>query len=309
MNAREGHTECRIAAAIRMGGIFGWSEIFEHPLFFTFVGLIFSLGFGPWLARRWQDHQRDREIRADLVTDMSRCIMSLVAILERQHPGSARKEAMANQSRTEKWDLDETANSVAAFDVDRCVIGTKLETYFPSTGDTEGLAERWTTFADELIRFSASPPTSEDQRKNLAEKLNQDPTVACNAANRRGTWVDDSWGKSEQLFMNEKLALLKAVREEPIVRSARPPTTFALWLFWSFIALIAAGVAWAGEDLVFQPTPKTLFIVAALAALALALVLSLIGLFSIIRSRRRSAPPTSSVAVTQSPPASPIGRS
>jgi hypothetical protein len=165
MNARDGHL-----SADRCGDTNGrqiWMvEIFEHPLFIAFVGLAFSLGFGPWLARSWQDHQREREIRTDLVTDMSRCIMNLVAILERQHPGSARTEAMANQSRTEKEDLDETANSVAAFDVDRCVIGTKLETYFLSTGDTEGLAKRWTTFADELIRFSATPPTSEDERRN-----------------------------------------------------------------------------------------------------------------------------------------------
>jgi hypothetical protein len=144
---------------------------------------------------------------------MSRCIMNLVAILERQHPGSTRKEAFANPSRTEKGDSDETANSVAAFDVDRCVIGTKLETYFPSTGDTEGLAKRWTTFADELIRFSATPPTSEDERKDLAKKLNQDPSDACRAANRRRNWVEEYWGKSEQLFMKEKLGLLEAVRE------------------------------------------------------------------------------------------------
>src|SRR5512133_985695 len=131
-------------------------EIFEHPLFIAFVGLAFSLGFGPWLARRWQDHQRDREIRTDLVSDMSRCIMSLVAILERQHPGSARKETLAKQSRTEKGDSDETANSIAAFDVDRCVIGTKLETYFPSTGDTEGLATRRTTFPTNLFDSARS---------------------------------------------------------------------------------------------------------------------------------------------------------
>lgn len=283
-------------------------EIFEHPLFIAFVGLAFSLGFGPWLARRWQDHQRDREIRTDLVSDMSRCIMSLVAILERQHPGSARKETLAKQSRTEKGDSDETANSIAAFDVDRCVIGTKLETYFPSTGDTEGLAKRWTTFADELIRFSAIPPTSEDERKDLAKKLNQDPSDACHAANRRRNWVDESWGESEQLFMKAKLALLEAVREEPIVRSAPPPTTFVLWLFWSFIALIAAGVAMAGENLASQPTPKTVFIVAAVAALALALILILIGLFS-LRSGRRSASPSTSVAAPRPTPSARTGRS
>ena len=46
-------------------------EIFKLSLFATLVGLTFTVGFGPWLARRWQDHQRDREIRTNLVTDMS----------------------------------------------------------------------------------------------------------------------------------------------------------------------------------------------------------------------------------------------
>ena len=101
--------------------------------------------------------------------------MSLVAILERHHPGTARKEAMVNPSLTETRrsrqnrksvaTFDETAKSVATFDVDRCVIGTKLETYFLSAGDKGSLAKRWTTFADELIRFSATPNLRRRQPK------------------------------------------------------------------------------------------------------------------------------------------------
>ena len=150
-------------------------EIFKQPLFAALVGLTFTVGFGPWLARRWQDHQRDREVRTNLVTDMSRCIMSLVAILEQHHPGTARKP-VDYQSPTVTEGRDESTKSAASFDVDRCVIGTKLETYFLSTGDKVPLAKQWTIFADELIRFSDTWPISaagapgDCQRKELATK-------------------------------------------------------------------------------------------------------------------------------------------
>jgi len=285
-------------------------EIFKHPLFVALVGLTFSVGFAPWLTRRWQDHQRDREIRANLVADMSRCIMSLVAVLERHHPGNARKEAMANPSltgtrgsrrnRKSVATFDETAKSVATFDVDRCVIGTKLETYFLSAGDKGSLASRWTTFADELILFSATSPTSDDGaraecgRRELAKRLNQKTPDADNAAKIRSSWVDESWGKTEQLFLNEKRALLEAVRKEPMVPSAPPPTALALWLFWSFIAFIAACVALVGADLAGekQPTARTAFRLAAAATAVLAVILAVIRLFSWIRIRRirRSVP-------------------
>lgn len=42
----------------------------------------FTLRFGLWLARTWEDRRRKHEIRTDLGKDMSQCIMGFVAGLE-----------------------------------------------------------------------------------------------------------------------------------------------------------------------------------------------------------------------------------
>jgi hypothetical protein len=259
-------------------------EFLKQPLFAVLVGLAFSLGFGPWLARKWQDHQRDRQIRTDLVSEMSRCVMSLVAVLERRHPGTARGEFL-NSEREAK--TDELAISMNTFDVDRCVIGTKLETYFVSSHDEKrSLPNRWTTFADELLRFSATSPVSnggeeaDQERATLAKTLHQHPGVAAGKADERRRWADESWGKTEQLFMGEKLDLLRAVRTGPMVSSARPPITFGIWFLWSVISLIAACVAVVGADLASvagQPAAVAAWDFAAVAGVGLAVLLLIIG--------------------------------
>jgi hypothetical protein len=107
----------------------------------------------------------------------------------------------------------------------------------------------------------------------------------------RSSWVDESWGKTEQLFMSAKRALLEAVRKQPMDPSARPPTTFAMWLLWSFISTIAACVALVGVDLAneaSQPVARIAFMWAAAATAALAVILPVIGLlFAWIRRHRR----------------------
>jgi hypothetical protein len=57
---------------------------------------------------------------------------------------------------------EELAKAILTFDIDRCVTGTKLETYFLD----RSLATRWTTFADELTLFSLGSISP-----NLEERL------------------------------------------------------------------------------------------------------------------------------------------
>lgn len=55
--------------------------------------------------------------------------------------------------------------------------------------------------------------------------------------------------------MKKMLALLKVVCKEPMVPSTPLPTTFALWLFWSFIANRCLRRK-VGENLASQPVRK-----------------------------------------------------
>jgi hypothetical protein len=246
-------------------------EILKLPLFAALVGLVFTVGFAPWLARRWQDLQREREVRSTLVADMSRCIMSLVAVLERLHPGPRRDQSSPSRSVKNQAELDK---AILTFEIDRCVIGTRLETYFTS----HSLADRWTTFADELTLFSAGWE-SQNPEERLYRGEDRDfiwerKKAAVEAAAKRSDWVEAGWGETEQLFLGQKLELLTRVRTEPMEKPPRPEGSIG-WFMGAVISLVVAALAFIGKDGTDQKNQTPYEVVAWLAiAVAISLLIA-----------------------------------
>ena len=237
-------------------------EIFKHPLFAALVGVAFTVGFAPWLARRWQDLQRQREVRNELVADVSRCIMSLVAVLERRNHGTEADRVTAwrsgiSSTRRHKHGnhpavaarKEELAKAILTFDIDRCVIGTKLETYFLD----RSLATRWTTFADELRLFSLGSisPNLEGRLYPGFSKdfINMRKEAAAKAADDRERWVDAEWGATEQLFLARKRELLTSVREDPMTQQSRYTESSIRCFIWASISFISLCLALIGMKL------------------------------------------------------------
>jgi hypothetical protein len=75
-------------------------QIFGHPLFVALVGLSLTVCFAPWLARSWQDRQGERDLRTDLVADISNCVMELMAKFECCHPGTVRADGLRTGGRS-----------------------------------------------------------------------------------------------------------------------------------------------------------------------------------------------------------------
>jgi hypothetical protein len=276
------------------------AEILKQPLFLAIVGFAFTVGFAPWLARRWQDSQREREVRSGLVADMSKCIMSLVAVLERHHPGTraamaTSRSAIVGSAREHGGESDtgtesdkELANAMLAFDIDRCIIGTKLETYFPD----HSLAQRWTTFADELTLFCAGVPSDHFEyrlyRNSPGELVEERKRVAKAAARARGEWVEVRWGEGEQVFLAQKLALLASVRSDRMTQQRYPEKSIKYFM-WSAISAISSCVALIGIEHSHrqrQPEGVWTFIGIGGVAAALAILLLLAGLLG----RNRTPP-------------------
>jgi hypothetical protein len=175
----------------------------------------------------------------------------------------------------------ELAKAILTFDIDRCVIGTKLETYFLS----HSLAARWTTFADELTLFSAGS-TSQDLERRLYRGSSEDcirerKQAAAKAAADRREWVDADWGVTEQLFLAQKLELLTSVRVDPMTPQPRYSEGSITCFMWSSISFVTVCLAFLGKMLADEDNQRageTAFAVLAVVAAVLGIVLLLVGL-------------------------------
>lgn len=187
----------------------------RHPLFVLVAGALFTAG----LTRRWQKRQKELETRSQLVSDIADCVMGFDVPLRRVrwviHSG-----AIADLIRATDGELSADLESCRMeFDVKRCVLHTKLETYFPLHPWIE---EDWTTMATCLLSLSncVTQPLvegfSEADRDRLGGlRLDRDAREkAARKAQTRAKEVGEKWAHIEELLLAEKVRLIAAVRKE-----------------------------------------------------------------------------------------------
>ncbi len=99
-----------------------------------------------WIPHKWQNRQRDSEIKTDLVAEISELVMRTVAA--RYNPYDIRP-TKDDHSRE-----DELNRIYEKWSVDTCVTHSKLHAYFPHSkkGD-ESIHERWKHFSQDLSLY------------------------------------------------------------------------------------------------------------------------------------------------------------
>jgi hypothetical protein len=206
------------------------SPVLRHPLFLLLVGVVFSAGFVPWVTRHWQNEQRALDIRTGLVAEMSACVMQFVAHLEHFHSRHQPGPPPAVSDNSKCPGLDDTLiPCYREFHVVSCIIGTKLEVYYPMKAGGERISAAWRYLADSLLELSTFKCHDTQSCVKLETELNgklynlkdNEKNDAIDTA-RHQPRVDESWGRPEQLLLAEKARLIRTVLRTRISPQSHP---------------------------------------------------------------------------------------
>jgi hypothetical protein len=125
----------------------------------------------PWIAKRWQDRQRESETKTKLVSDISELVMTTVMTVNLFNSGHLRQR---DKNGDPEHELDLIYRK---WRIETCVIGSKLHAYFSDTdkGDSQ-LHIKWDCFSSRLSKYYedarvAGGKHSADQREEEKEEL------------------------------------------------------------------------------------------------------------------------------------------
>jgi len=236
-----------VLAALLVAAII-FPGVLKHPLCLLLVGLVFSA----YLVPRWQNRQWELQIKTSLVAEMSECVMKFVTELEHYHPlaqvGGMRPAPDGTDSSSGLADgnlrtiMLPGANEVLKqsyrnFDISRCIIGTKLEVYYPDVCGKITIHQDWQEFAETLIALyklhspgDAFSAQFSDRLRTTLSKLGKDEgRKAEQRAKDRHLEVDARWGRMEQCLLAEKHRIITEVRETHVKVSQKDYPGVGAW--------------------------------------------------------------------------------
>ena len=119
------------------------ANISEHPLFLLVLGAILTGLVLPSITRRWQNYQKELDLKTDLVAEMSASLMTILMTFEFSLLHTSDGAEIGNKGDSE---LTEKSKE---WKIWSCVIGSKLHAYFPD----DPLHKKWTSFSKEVSLF------------------------------------------------------------------------------------------------------------------------------------------------------------
>jgi hypothetical protein len=182
------------------------SALLAHPLVVLLVGAALTGILVPALTRRWQDRQKELDIKASLVSELSEAIMSIVMAVQfvrvraerAQHGLVDTFDEKAKEKRQEEF-----SEAYRTWEVRSAVLGTKLEAYFPDTT----IPSDWTTFSDVVTRFYALEGVREHHRQEGLTRLLEQmlPSLSHEERFRRG------WPGLKEAILKKKSEIIRNV--------------------------------------------------------------------------------------------------
>lgn len=131
-------------------------EILKHPLFLLLVTALITQYLIPHITRRWQDHQKEIELKTGLVSEISESVLKVVI-------GTQFAELGAKSQSQEEFD-----SYFREWEIQRAVIGSKIRGYF-SDAD---LGTEWDAFSEIVTEVYALAGTTDPTfRKERLGKL------------------------------------------------------------------------------------------------------------------------------------------
>jgi hypothetical protein len=165
-----------------------------------------------------------------MVADMSACVMQFVAQLEYFHSSHQPGRTPAASDNGECPGLDDILTPCyREFHVMSCIIGTKLEVYYPMEVSGERIPTAWRYLADSLLKLSTFKCHDSHDCDKLETELkgklynlkDNEKNDVVNTAEHHPR-VDKSWGRPERLLLAEKARLIRAVLRTHVSLSSHP---------------------------------------------------------------------------------------
>jgi RNase H-fold protein (predicted Holliday junction resolvase) len=128
----------------------------------------------PWITRRWQDKQRNSQIKTELVAEISSLVMTTVMTA---YLFKTRAKRQSDSHDSVGSEIQELERIYKKWRVATCVIGSKLHAYFPNTeiGDMQ-IHKKWDRFSEQLTKYYeesrvVNSKVSDEQSKKEKEAL------------------------------------------------------------------------------------------------------------------------------------------
>jgi hypothetical protein len=131
------------------------SKVLRHPLTLLFVTAIVSGWLVPRITRSWQDHQREGELKVQLVTEAGTAVAKMLTAAQFSEFGGSGK----NQE-----EIDE---DFKAWNTQQVVISTKIRAYVTDAA----VAKDWDTFSEMITNVYALSAQGAPRRKKYLGEL------------------------------------------------------------------------------------------------------------------------------------------
>jgi hypothetical protein len=107
-------------------------QLLKHPVFLLLMTALVSSYLIPKITKRWQDHQKEMELKTSFVSEISESVVSMVTAVQFA-------ELRALSQTPDKYD-----DVYRSWEIKRAVISSKIRGYFPNTT----IGSDWDTFSD-----------------------------------------------------------------------------------------------------------------------------------------------------------------
>lgn len=177
----------------------GMGEFLEHPLVVLLVGAVLTGVLIPAFTRRWQNRQKELELKTQLVSELSETIMEIMMSVQFIHVAPNLKDKQVDLDRLQR-EFDQAYRN---WEVRSAVLGTKLEAYFPATT----IPTEWGEFSEIITDFYALEGTGGEAKLNLASNIRRRLSTLLGP----GSVVDDDWGHLKDGVLQGKCQLIQKV--------------------------------------------------------------------------------------------------
>lgn len=187
-------------------------KLLSHPILLLFLTAAISGYLVPHITRRWQDHQKELELKTALASSISDAVASMVIATE-----SAESVKLGEKGGQTQ---DEYRKAFRDWSVASAVIGSKLRVYFPGTE----LGQNWDDYSElvtTFYRLEGAP--NEGIRRERLQKLraalgpsasNIDWEVLANE--RFSRELAKNWLELKRQLLRQKDGIVQSILMKPI---------------------------------------------------------------------------------------------
>ncbi len=188
-------------------------EWIAHPLFLLLVGALISSYLIPSWTRRWQDHQKELELKVALIREINDSIMNMIMRIEVV-------EILAITKQGKEKEYEDMQSYYKKWMVEKEVIGSNIQAFFP---DIIEIGRKWSDLTTIVYLLEALSEVGNGEkigtRKNTLRKIQK-------LIPKERSFVDlgelsqrniDNWLELKRLTVSLKNELVNAISKSRVL--------------------------------------------------------------------------------------------